>query len=263
MKDQKIWESLFLPNDYHFEKKLSDDPMIFFIIKGTMSVSINGIEKFEALSHEMFMTQSDNSYSITTLEQTQLIICDAPMEAWYSEQKWIEEFISESKNVSDHFFKLSVKNVISHFLFLMGYYLGENIESPVFFELKRQELFFLLFFYYQKEDLAQFLRCILSKDILFKKFVMANYLTARNVPALAKLANYSTSGFIKKFHKCFYNSPYKWMQKQKAKHISVEINRGNKSLQEIANEFNFSSYQHFYVFCKMQLGAPPSSILEK
>jgi AraC-like DNA-binding protein len=132
-----------------------------------------------------------------------------------------------------------------------------------FFELKRQEFFYLLFNYYQKQDLARFLHCILSKDIQFEKFVMTNYSNAKNVQELAKSANYSASGFIKKFQKCFNDSPYKWMQKQKAKQISIEINRGQKSLQEIASEYKFSSYQHFSVFCKTQLGSPPKEILSK
>jgi AraC-like DNA-binding protein len=95
------------------------------------------------------------------------------------------------------------------------------------------------------------------------KIVMNNYYNAKNVKDLAKYANYSTSGFIKKFQKCFNDSPYEWMQKQKAKKISVEIIRGIKSLQEIASEYNFSSYQHFSVFCKAQLGSTPTEILAK
>ena len=262
-KNQRIWESLFLPKDYCYERKLSNDPVIFFIIKGSVIIVINGIENHSVSSHEMFMTQSDDSYEIVVLEQTHLITCTVPMEVWYAEQKWIEELVPDIKNVSDQFFNLPVKKVILRYLSLMVTYLEENIKYSIFYEIKRQELFFLLFIYYPKKELAQFLQCILSKDIKFKKFIVANYLNAGNVQALAKLANYSTSGFIKKFQKCFDESPYKWMQKQKAKHISIEINRGVKSLQEIANEYKFSSYQHFSVFCKTQLGAPPTAILEK
>jgi len=263
LEKHRIWESLILPKDYRYERKLSSDPMIFFIIKGSVSLLVNSLEKHEVFSSEMFMIQSDNSYEMTVLEQTQVLICVIPIEAWYAEQKWIEELIPENENISNKFLKLPVKKVVLRFLLLMLTYVDEGIHSVSFCELKRRELFFLLVFYYKKSELAQFLQYILSKDIKFKKFVVANFQTAGNVKALAKLANYSTSGFIKKFQKCFNESPYKWMQKQKAKRISVEINRGGKSLQEIANEFNFSSYQHFSVFCKKKLGAPPTSIFEK
>ena len=226
-----------------------------------MNIKINSVELHTVLSHEMFMAQIDQLYEITMLQQTHFLICHVPIETWY--EKWTESLVLQEENDSGKFFKLPIKRVIIRFLSLLDIYLREGGYPNHFFELKRQELFFLLFFYYKENDLARFLQSVLSKDIQFKKEVMNNYLKAKNVQELAKSVNYSTSGFIKKFQKCFNESPYKWMQKQKAKHISFEINHGIKSLQEIANEYNFSSYQHFSVFCKTQFGVPPTSILEK
>ena len=264
-KYQKIWENVIFPKGYQMERQILsyNTPMIFFIITGSVCLKINDTKEHSVFSNEMFMAQIDNSYEITMCEQTHLLICYVPMEAWYDEQKWIDSLVLQDKSRSEEFLKLPVKKVIARYLSLLDLYLKEGIYPNYFYELKRQELFFLFFFNYQKNDLAQFLQCILSKDIQFKKFVMNNYLLAKNVQELAKFANYSTSGFIKKFRKCFNDSPYNWMQKQKAKQISLEINRGIKSLQEIANEYKFSSYQHFSVFCKTQLGSPPTEIFER
>jgi len=262
-RHQHIWESLALPKGYPIAERLSRNPVIFFVITGSVCFKINDVETYAVFPEEMFVAPSDSSYEITMLEQTHLIICNVPMEAWYKEQKWIERLISDDNAVSEKFCKLPIKKVIIHYFFLLDLYLKEKIHSPDFFEFKRQELFFLLAHYYSRDDLAWFLQHILSKDIQFKNLVLSNYLHAKNVQELAKLANYSTSGFIKKFQKCFNNSPYQWMQKQKAQKISFDINRGIKSLQEIANEYNFSSYQHFSVFCKTQLGATPTTISGK
>jgi AraC-like DNA-binding protein len=260
--NQHIWESLALPKDYHLEKQLPDSPVIFFVITGNVCFKTKSFETHSVLSQEMYLVQINNSFEIIMLEQTHLIMCHVPVESWFTEQKWIE-LISDTKDIPEKFFKLPIKKTIFRYLTLVELYLKDNIQASHFFDLKRQELFFLFFYYYQKNDMAQFLRCIISNDIQFKKFVMTNYLHAGNVQVLAKLANYSTSGFIKKFRKCFNESPYKWMQKQKAKQIYIDIYQGIKSLQEIANEYKFSSYQHFSVFCKMQLGAPPTEILVK
>jgi len=259
---QRIWESLNLPKGYRIEKHLAYDPMILFVQSGSFSFKVNGAGVHTVNSQEMVMAQIDNLYEITMLEQTHLIICHVPLEAWYPEQSRIEDLFSATGSLSEKFFKLPVDEMIVRFLCLMEYYLKDGFRDPVFCDIKRQELFFLLFRYYQKSELAQFLQCILSKDIQFKKFVVSNYSHAGNVKELAKLANYSTSGFIKKFRKCFNDSPYKWMQKQKARQISIDINQGVKSLQEIAGEYNFSSYQHFSVFCKAKLGGAPTSIFE-
>jgi len=261
-RHQKIWESITLPKGYQLGKQLCGNSVIFFVITGCACFKINGVEAHVVFPQEMLMIQVDYSDEVTMVEQTHLIICHVSMEAWCKEHKWIEGLISDNKEGTEGFFKLTMKKVIIRYLSLLDIYLKEGIYSPDFFELKRQELFFLLTFSYSKDDLAQFLQSVLSKDIQFKNLVMNNCLQAKNVQELAKFANYSTSGFIKKFQKCFNDSPYQWMQKQKAKQISVEIYKGNKSLQEIANEYNFSSYQHFSVFCKTQLGAPPTVILE-
>jgi AraC-like DNA-binding protein len=53
------------------------------------------------------------------------------------------------------------------------------------------------------------------------------------------------------------------MQKQRANQILNDVTQGVKSLQEIATEYNFSSYQHFANFCKVQFGFPPTQIADK
>jgi AraC-like DNA-binding protein len=260
---QKIWENLILPKDYCIEKQMFFTSMIFFIGTGSVSILINSSERFKVSSCEMFMIQFDNSYEITMLEQTSLTICHVPVEVWYLEQKRINELIRNDECALGKFFKLPIKKIVLRYLSLLDCYVKDGFYSTEFFELKRQEFILLLFFYYSKDDLARFLQGVLLGDILFKKFVINNYLDAGNVQELAKLANYSTSGFIKKFQKYFKESPYQWMQKQKAKQILIDMNQGVKSLQEIASEYKFSSYQHFSMFCKAQLGFPPTKIIEK
>jgi AraC-like DNA-binding protein len=129
--------------------------------------------------------------------------------------------------------------------------------------MKRNELFLLFFVYYTKEELTHFLSKLSSKDFQFKRFVMGNYLSIKNVGELAEKANYSISGFIKKFHSNFGESPYQWIQKQKAKQIYVDINDRKKTLKEIASDYNFSSYQHFAKFCKTYLGSPPTATITR
>jgi len=264
LNQEIIWENFILPKGYCVEKQLSPNPVIFFVITGSVCFKMDDGEETHIVSHnEMFMAVIDNFYEIIILEQTHLIVCHVPMDVWCAEQKWIEALVPVDNNISEGFFKLHINKMLVRYLSLLDLYLKEGIHSQHFFDLKRQELFFLFSYYYSTADLAQFFQRIISKDMQFKKLVVSNYLRARNVQELAKLANYSTSGFIKKFQRCFNDSPYQWMQKQKAKQISTEIYKGVKSLQEIANEYKFSSYQHFSVFCKEQLGAPPTAIEDK
>ncbi|MDR2868431.1 MAG: helix-turn-helix domain-containing protein [Bacteroidales bacterium] len=68
---------------------------------------------------------------------------------------------------------------------------------------------------------------------------------------------------MKKFNNNFGESPYQWIQKQKAKQIYIDIINKKKSLKEITSDYNFSSYQHFVKFCKEYLGFPPTANFEK
>jgi AraC-like DNA-binding protein len=187
--------------------------------------------------------------------------CLFDAETLLSKQALIYELIPLCNNNQEIFAKLSINKSIMSYLNLLQIYIKDEIDSSYFLDLKRQELFTLLFIYYSKMELAQFLCFIVSENIQFKEFVMNNYRNVKNVQELAALANYSTSGFIKKFQRSFNDSPYGWMQKQRAKQILVEIKQGAKSLQEIAVEYRFSSYQHFSNFCKKQLGFPPTKII--
>ncbi|MDR3339739.1 MAG: AraC family transcriptional regulator [Candidatus Symbiothrix sp.] len=211
----------------------------------------------------MFLVPDSASFKIITSEPTQLMICLIPLEFLFSVQNLISKLVRQFESGQEAFEKLTVKKTILHFLSLLDTCIKEDCNSDYFFGLKRQELFVLLFFYYKNEDLSSFFSHILSKNLQFVKFVMDNYLAVKNVQELAIVANYSTSGFIKKFTKYFNEPPYQWIQKQKAKHILVEIGQGIKSLQEIASEYKFSSYQHFSEFCKKQFGFPPTELSKK
>jgi AraC-like DNA-binding protein len=260
---QNVWESFYFPKNHIVEKNVYHEALICFVIKGNIHILIDDLERYTIYSKEMFIIPGDFSYEIKILEQTYMMTCRIPIEALFSEQSLINELFPQNDSFHESFTKLPVKKTLLRYLSLLGICIKDGLQSDYFFELKRHEFFLLLPIYYKKQDLARFLYSIFSKNIQFKKFVMDNYLSVKNVPELAALANYSTSGFIKKFQKYFNESPYQWMQKQKAQQILKELRQGVKSLQEIANEYKFSSYQHFAGFCKTQLGFPPSKILEK
>jgi AraC-like DNA-binding protein len=259
-KTDNIW------NIYHFqENNLTEsekilNPVFLFVLSGNITLHIYGLEDIKLTDNEMIMLPDGWMYKIETITQSDLMTCQFPVELLYSEQKLLNELLVFNPEIQNNYKILPIKKTILRFLLLLSQCIKDGMVSDYFYELKRNELILLLFVYYKREDLAQFLRGILSNDFQFKKFVMNNYLTAKNVQGLASLANYSTSGFIKKFQKTFSESPYKWMQKQKARLILMDINRGKKSLQGIADDFGFSSYQHFSSFCRKYFNQPPTEI---
>jgi AraC-like DNA-binding protein len=211
----------------------------------------------------MFLLPDLTHCKIESFEQSHIMVCSLSVEFLLSKKKLLERLTVENADQKKIMKKLPVSETILQFLLLLRQCMKDGLHSNYFFDLKRTELNMLLFVYYGEGELTLFLQSVLSKDTQFRQFVVNNYLLVRNVQELAALANYSTSGFIKKFQKIFDESPYKWMQKQKAAKILIEMNRGIKSLQEIANEYKFSSYQHFSGFCKLMFGFPPTKIYRK
>jgi AraC-like DNA-binding protein len=258
---EKLWRFYSLPKTFDTTIDKGQGSFIVFVMKGNFKIVVNGVEVYFVESKEMFLIREDFSYTIEVLKQSQIMVCLFQAEVLLSQQASITELLPLCDSRQGDFVKLPTKDAIISFLTLLQIYIRDNINSDYFYELKRRELFSLLFHYYSKTELAQFLLFIIGENIKFKEFIINNYCNAKNVRELAMLANYSTSGFIKKFQKCFNDSPYEWMQKQRAKQIFIEIKQGVKSLQEIAVEYKFSSYQHFSNFCKRQLGFPPTKML--
>jgi len=259
-KEENIWNRFHFQKNNLTENKKTVNPVLLFVLRGSITLHINGIDDIKLTDNEMMMLPDGWMYKIETIAQSDLITCQFPVELFYPEQKLLNELLAFNVEKQNNYKILHIKKTISRFLLLFSQCMKDGMVSDYFYELKRNELNLLLFVYYKREDLAHFLQVILSNDLQFKKFVMNNCLIAKNVQELASLANYSTSGFIKKFQKTFNESPYKWMQKQKARLILMDINRGKKSLQGIADDFGFSSYQHFSSFCRKYFNQPPTEI---
>ncbi|MDR0428175.1 MAG: AraC family transcriptional regulator [Dysgonamonadaceae bacterium] len=260
---RNMWECLDFPGNRGLKRKTSSEAIIFFVTEGCISLSINDLGNHIIHRQEMFLIPDNCSYAIKVSKPANLISCSFGVETLLSEQKMIDELIPLYNDDRSDLVKLPINNVINDCLFLLKQCMRDGLTSHYFFDLKKRELFLLLFTYYTKKDLARFLCNILSENVQFRGFVMDNFLNARNIQELADMANYSTSGFIKKFQRNFKESPYKWIQRQKAKLILSEINEDAKSLQEIASEYKFSSYQHFANFCKIHFGSPPTGLINK
>lgn len=233
-----------------------------FIKYGSINISIGGSEKKEVKGKEIFLLPPNSEFYAEVIEDVYIITFQFQIQISLCESYSMAQLFPYYKErVEQELFTLKFTPVISKYLDLLDLYLTDGIHCMSFYELKKQELFTLLRAYYPKEDLAVFFHPILSEeDIFFKNFVIEKSLHVKNVSELAKMANYSTSGFIKKFTRCFNEAPHRWMTQYKAEHILHAIKNEDKSLKEICLEYNFSSMSHFVNFCKKQFGETPGKM---
>jgi len=153
---------------------------------------------------------------------------------------------------------LQIKTMISIYLDNLLTTIASGLKCSHLHEIRQRELLYYLRAYYSKAELIAFFAPILNEDSTFAELIYQHYEAANSVAELADLTHYSLSGFKKRFVRVFGISPHAWMKKEQAKKIHYEINCTQKSLKEIASEYNFYSMSHFNIFCNKMYGVSPS-----
>ena len=237
----------------------SKEATVVFVMEGRVIVGIGDKEICTVYSGEMFFLsvkqnffveiKDEDSYALSTV----LDLKDC-LNGYCS----IEELIPYYKP-EPNLAILKVKPRLRQYLLLLDGYLSDGYLSKELMEVKKQEFIHHLFVYYSLEEIASFLNPFLDKDLNFKEFVLVNYQKANSVTELAKMANYSTSGFIKKFKRTFGCPPLNWIIAQRVSIVSKELSTG-KAIKEVAMDNGFSSYEHFCRFCKLYIGSTPAEI---
>lgn len=233
---------------------------LFFFMEGDALVRYNEFPNKRFGKGEMiFLPKSADCYGeALTACKFLLLIYDAPVRL--CDKVRLESIIRHSQNIQYEFKSLPVRPVLESFLTLLRTYLQTGINCLHLHEIKQKELFILLHGFYSKEELAQFFFPMLGKSLDFRSSVMANYPLARTAKDLAAMSGYSEDHFIELFEKEFSDTPYQWMQKQKAKHIMGRLSQDNVSIKDIVNEFNFTCPSHFSKYCKRHFGTTPSEL---
>ncbi|MFT3995574.1 MAG: AraC family transcriptional regulator [Dysgonomonas sp.] len=194
----------------------------------------------------------EDSVVITMRTTAQMSLCDGYV---------MDNLLAEKKD--DFEFDLTLlemKDIVCLYAQSLESYLDDDFRCYYLFEMKIKEFFYLLRGYYTKDELLSFFYLTLTNDNSFSDFIQVNYHKAKTVQELADLANYSLSGFQKRFKRVFGVSAYHWMQEKRSKNILHEINNRSKSLKEISNDYGFSSPSHFNDFCKEYFGTTPGKI---
>lgn len=98
-------------------------------------------------------------------------------------------------------------------------------------------------------------------DILresFEQIVHNNIFTDASIEDLARETNRSLTSFKKEFKRQFFESPHKWMIKQRLMHARLLLISTGKPIAEVGTECNFPNTSHFIKLFKKEFGLTPS-----
>ena len=158
---------------------------------------------------------------------------------------------------------LPIKSPLMNVLESINLYLDARLLCRHMHSLKQQELLLVLRGFYTKQELAAFFSASTNIGESFERLVLDNYKRINSIKELANLCHISERSFNRKFHSCFGESPYKWIQKKIAEQIQEMINDPEFSFKEIAEELGFSSPPHLTAYCQRMFGMTPSQLREK
>lgn len=139
-------------------------------------------------------------------------------------------------------------------------YCGMDRVDARLFDLKVEELFYLMGITCSRDELESFFSPLLGSDASFTYFVLKNHDKARSVTELAERYNLGLSSFEKEFRRVFGDSPYRWMKRKKADRLLERIRHSGRQFKEISEEFGFSSITQLSDFCRRELGLPPGKL---
>lgn len=246
--------------DTVFYVKDKTEQHLFFFIQGSVKVRYNEFpERIFNAGEMIFLPKSADCWGVALTKCSFIVhIYDSPIKL--CDKVGLNSIISCISQVQYDFQSLPVRSTLNNYLSLLKEYLTGGINCRHLHEIKQKELFLIFRMHYRKEELAQFFFPMLGKSLDFRSKVMAHYPEAKTVKELARFCCYSEGRFNELFLAEFNETPYKWMQKQKSKHIIWHLAQTNASLKEIATEFNFSSQSHFNKYCKSQYGETASQV---
>ena len=209
---------------------------------------------------EMLLLPLESSIDIMVQEDAHIIICTFSTQIQLCADFYLDSLFFPDEDAKTDFHVLTINNEIRNFLLGINEYMKNRILCHSLYEIKKQEMFFLMKTLYGREELSAFFSPILNRDIFFKESVLKNYHQTQTVMELASLMRYSVSGFKKKFDRCFGMSAHKWLQQQRATEILKDLREGRKTLKDIAMSHHFSSQARFHEFCRKYYGETPGKI---
>ncbi len=155
---------------------------------------------------------------------------------------------------------LKAKGHLHEWWSLISLYLKDGINMRDIDQLMEDQFFILMKEYYTAREISDLLHPLFDESSLFAQLVKNNCLKTNSISELAQLTNYSSSGFIKKFQKCFREAPHQWITKFKAKRIMQDICFTQDYFCEISDKYGFASQSYFYTFCKKHYGQTPTEL---
>ncbi|MDL2257336.1 helix-turn-helix transcriptional regulator [Bacteroidales bacterium OttesenSCG-928-I14] len=248
---------------------LGESEIVFFM-EGRIKLVFNNSPEQEVTKGQFLFLPSGGKYSFQVMANTMIIVFRINKQIRLCDTFDIEQlyYLNEEEGVhkqqtNNKLNFLEINPRLWHYLDGINDYFNDGVRCRSLYNIKLQELFFILRLYYSKEELYYFFSLILSEDTAFSEYIRSHWHQFHTVQALAESLHMTHKQFCSKFVSVFGKRPLQWIAEEKAHNIHKEIISTKKQFKQIAAENGFSHETIFTRFCKRNLGATPSELRNK
>ena len=251
-RDIKNGGNVDLENRYNY---------LIFLLNGEVVVNCDEFTGRHFKKGNLFFIPRTAETQITIVEDSKMMVCVFDTIRSICDKFNLHSCWSICRDMKYDFRPLQIIPQFESFLGQLIYYLNQGVRCEHFHELKVQEMFLIIRWFYTKEQIAQLFYPIIGQSLDFKTFVLDNHLKVKNINELANLSMMGRSSFDIKFKKEFGMPPGQWLLKQKAKHIKIHMSMPGITISDLLIKFDFNSATHFTRFCKQHFDTTPSKLM--
>jgi len=161
------------------------------------------------------------------------------------------------------FYPLPINDRIRLYIESLLPFLEDGVLPIDYQKIKIDECIYILFGYYNPDELIPFFHTILGENTSFRLWILRNVIEVSSVEQLAARAHMSRSGFVHKFTRIFKQSPVAYLKQCKADMIRNDLEHTDLELQTLSAMYGFNSYEVFSKFVKNMWGLPPKEIRKR
>jgi AraC-like DNA-binding protein len=234
---------------------------ILFVIRGGGRITITDVNISRMLTRGDFVFLPAGirlacEFSKNTLILLVRIIVDHPE----CHAIRIKKTVGHSNEPSQGIYVLKANKRMWQFIDGVRQALADGFRCRLYMQAEVLRMLSMIHAYYPMEERVDFFSYILTPDIKFSEFVRKNHMKYKTVSEMAEALFMTSQAFSNRFKKVFGMPPHRWMQREKARRIYLDICRNDMPLKEIVIKYDFPLSSNFFRFCKQTFGESPGNI---
>ncbi len=253
------FEDLYLSEpDYHFTHKAKDNYMLF-VLSGEIRMSFGQYQNKTFENGDMFFLPRNMNFTGTVVKPSHIALLKYSIKFECMEEG-VRLLAKKKAEGSYTWDKVKLKPELRQCVEELIHYKKNGLSCSHIYMVKAQEIYLIFKHFYTENERIQAFEPFIGQNPIFSESVISNYMYAKTAEELAARLGYGIKTFRELFKENFGETPYKWMQEQKAVQLKSRLMKKEISLKQIMLEFGFTTTSHFIIFCRKHFGGTPTEV---